>query len=586
MKKWLKYTIGIAIVVVIAGILLFDVVLEKALKTKLSSLLQQDKERLYDYRFDHIEIGFLSGDIVISGLKLIPRSHIIDSLAGRGDIRKQIFSASLEEFRLGGLKSWKFLLSDEVVIRHIILDRASFVIYRNANAPIASGKEVAKDILVPTLEFASIDSFKIINSNFSIWNVGEDSARAFSLDSAEFYIYNLSTDSAMLAGKEIIDFGNVYLSIRQISVESMKDYSFSIKRFYNNPLTREIFVEGFDLRPRLDRYEFMKTQPYETDWFSISLDRIVLRQGNRDLLKKQNVLSFASVSIEGLDVELYRDKRLPDAPEKLKKLPSSAIRRIGFPMYLPEIDISSSRIRYMEWEDKGAEPLRVWLENLEAAVANFSTWKERLSLDDTLRLSLKADFMGESPLTMKAEMPILDSSDVFFLDGILKKLPFEKLNPLLEHSAFVKFEEGKINYMKFSMRADDSASFGDLDLSYAGLKGVKVMHNQEEMMELKEEKRQKKEGKKMFSLLANTLIPNEYGPESESYYPGRISSVRNKNKSVFNYLVKSIQTGIMTSMLPQLRDDYGKVRREKKQREEAEKKKEGRKNKGKGKKGG
>ena len=81
MKKWLVYTLIALVLLIGAGIVLFDVILEGIMVRKLESVIQQEKDRIYDYQFDGIELKFIAGDVILQNLEIAPRNHVIDSLA-------------------------------------------------------------------------------------------------------------------------------------------------------------------------------------------------------------------------------------------------------------------------------------------------------------------------------------------------------------------------------------------------------------------------------------------------------------------------------------------------------------------------
>ena len=168
---------------------------------------------------------------------------------------------------------------------------------------------------------------------------------------------------------------------------------------------------------------------------------------------------------------------------------------------------------------------------------------------------------------------------MFFVDGRISHLPLASLNPIMQHSAFVKVEEGVLNSMTFYMEADDISSVGILDLDYSGLKKMEVMRNKGELDEKKEKGKTGKEQKKFISFIANTIVPHDYNPNSKNYYPGKISFQRVRERAIFGYLVKSILSGVTTSLVPSKQENYHELKKMKKEsRKEATKKEREKKN--------
>ena len=100
------------------------------------------------------------------------------------------------------------------------------------------------------------------------------------------------------------------------------------------------------------------------------------------------------------------------------------------------------------------------------------------------------------------------------------------------------------------------------------------MRNKDELMEQKESKRDRKETKKLLSFLADKYIQNDYGPDSKNYYQGKISCERDDQKSVFNYLIRSLQSGVVTCLMPKKQENYHQMKKERRQERKTMKKEE------------
>ena len=132
------------------------------------------------------------------------------------------------------------------------------------------------------------------------------------------------------------------------------------------------------------------------------------------------------------------------------------------------------------------------------------------------------------------------------------------------------------------MTSDNVRSKGVLDIDYAGIKKITFLRNKEEL-DAKAQKgksgKKEKQDKKMLSFLANTYLMNDYNPTSKNYYQGRIHFERTQNKAIFNYLLKSLVSGIQSCVLPNFEDDWKEVKGERKKQEKELKKKEKKKRK-------
>ena len=563
MKKWIKIFLISAVLIVGAGVLLFDVILEGMLKTKLESFVQQQKDRVYDYSFDDLHIQFISGNIVLSNLKIIPRNHVIDSLGKAGIPKKEIYDIRLKEFRLEGLESWRLLLKDEFHIETLLFVEPSVILYSNRNVHIGPNKELAGDIIAPNIKLVLIDHFDMHGAKFEIWNITEDSSLSVKFDSTNIGFESIQSDSALMAQGEYMTYKSVTVDINNIKIMSIKDYIYELDEIYNDYENRELHLKGLRLTPDKDKFEYMKTQEHETDWFDLNIGHLIFRKIDVAEFQRSGKIIVEGLKIFNANLELYRDKRLPDPPPKIRYLPSHMIRNIQQELSISNVLIDSSFVRYLEWEHSAEKPIEVDFKNVRMEMKNLSTLDDDLTNNDSLKIKMSSTFMGSGQLEASFIFPVLNEKDLFIAKGEISNLSLPSLNPIMQNSAFIKFEEGHLNYLNFDLVADDDFSKGSLDLDYEGLKKVEILRNKDELDVQKEKGKKRKEKKKALSILANTLIPNNYNPSLKNYYTGSISFERNKEKAIFGYLVKSIQSGIITSLIPSKQENYHELKKEK-----------------------
>lgn len=542
----------------ITGVVLFDVILETLLKNKLSSLIRMEEDRIYDYQYDDIEISFLKGHLSLTNLKITPRQKVIDSLKSEGIIKKNIFLISLDEFVIHGLESWNFLFHGEVRIGYIDFNRPEVILYINKKVPPSRGKDLTRDIIVPTLKYAHLDSFTLSRARFEIMFVEDDTISAAYFDSSSVAIYSVLTDSTLLASDIGLNFDHIALDINNLRLTAMKDHTLEVSRVFNNYKKREFYLSNVKFIPRAGKFEFAQQQPEEKDWIMASVRDITLSGLDMPRYLDEGVIAASSLLIDGLDLEIYRDKRMPDQAVRIKYLPSHVLRRMNLPLDLDCIQISNGVIKYLQWNENAKEPMTVEFNETSVEISRFTTVREILNIEDSLQVKIATSFMKTGKLQLQYYFRQLDTTDYFSLYGVLTGLELPSLNPLLEHVAFVKFEEGRLNKLEFEITADDDFSSGWLDIDFEDVKKVTFIRNTEEMKELKSSRKNKRTSKKSLSFLANTFIPNEYNPTKSNYKTGIIQTERNKNKSVFNYLIKSLESGIKSSLLPGKVDSGGK----------------------------
>jgi hypothetical protein len=509
----------------------------------------------------------------LTGLSITPRTHVIDSLKKIGIVSKDIYQIELDQFRLEGLDSWRLILKNEISIRSIYLDHPKVTIHTNKEASIGPGKNLAKDILSPDIPWSFVDSFKMENARLEVYHIKKDTSLAVSFDSLNLSIYSFKIDSSLIAKGLYFSYSDVAIKVNNVNIHSLPNYNIDLRGLHYDLKGNEFGLTEIRIIPKKDKYEFMKTQKYETDWVSIKIGKLYLRNINFDKLHEFGKLELSEIEIVNPTFQVYRDKRLPDKPYKFVPLPTRALRELKFPFHVDKISVSNANITYIEWVENAEQPGIMKIDEMNIQIENIGSDPEYLMINDKMNISGSGRLFGSGNMVFSLSSSILDTSDMFLSTGEISNLECKALNPLIENLAFVHLEEGKINYIKFDMKADNQRSKGTLDIDYAGIKKITFLRNKEELETAQKGKSGKKEkkDKKLLSFLANTYLLNDYNPELKNYYQGKIHFDRSQNKAVFNYLLKSIMSGIQSCVLPNFEDDWKEVKSERKKQVKEEK---------------
>lgn len=561
------YILSVFLLLLAGGSIFINYFLDDLLRDKLNLLIQQDENRLYDYDYGQVKIEFLSGNVEVTDLHLIPRSQFLDSLKRAGVRKREVVEVKLELFQLKGLKSWKFLISNELEISEISLDNPGIKLYFNQKVDSAQRDTnrqknvLAVDVLEPVFKYAKLSTFEIRNAVLRSYEVDTDTQLLMTIDTTNFSVHGIYTDPKLLSGKEILSFEHNHIDLKRVSVLSYKNYRYEIGHIWNAFDSSQLHLEKLRLSPLKNRYDFMKDRAYQTDWFDLEVAEIILHSFSYEAFQQRREIKAKRLLVDGVDLELYRDKRMPEAPAKYKALPSRIIRELPVSVAVDEIKVSNSRIEYQEWEQKAEAPIQVEFSDLELNVMNFTTLDQGLNEDDTITIDFKTRFMNDALFEMQMKLPVLREDDLFLMEGEITGLQLASLNPILKNSLFIEFVEGRLDFMKFRMKANDLRADGILDWQYSGMKHLHVLRNKTEMDDRRRKGKDRKHVKRFLSLLANSYAPENYGPDSKNYWSGVISYERNREKFIFNYLVKSLQTGIITSLMPRKRGDYNEQKK-------------------------
>jgi len=370
---------------------------------------------------------------------------------------------------------------------------------------------------------------------------------------------------------QAITYKDIDISLNNISISNSKSvYNISLKDIEIGKNFKSIWIKGFKMDPKYDKLNFAKKHTYQIDRFVIDLDKIEIQNLDLNRFLNDKILSIQNINISGLNMEVYRDKGFPFNYSNFPKLPQQQIRGINQLIEIENIHLEKAHIVYLEKVEDATKTGRVDFENLQAQITHFGN-TEKWIQNEEFKVNAQTNIYGEVPLYAQMNFPL--GSNTFYVSGQIKSAPMHHFNAITMSNAGVEIKDGKIDKIDFNFKANNQSSSGEIAFLYNELQ-IDIL-KEKESGEIKE--------RKFINFLVNSIFlpkqnPNKKGEE----YHGVINFDRDINKSVFNYLWKSVFSGIKDTFLKDNKDvqDYNiekeeakKSRKELRQQRRAERKK-------------
>jgi hypothetical protein len=119
-------------------------------------------------------------------------------------------------------------------------------------------------------------------------------------------------------------------------------------------------------------------------------------------------------------------------------------------------------------------------------------------------------------------------------------MEISELNPMLEKNAFVFVKSGKIDAMNFSFTANNTKASGKMIFLYHGLDVAIKNKRTDDTTAIKE---------LFLSIIANKLLINSNPVPGDGVRVGNIEYRRDPEKFLINYCLKSVLSGIKSSLV-------------------------------------
>lgn len=314
-------------------------------------------------------------------------------------------------------------------------------------------------------------------------------------------------------------------------------YTFRIKQTNIDFSKGMLQLDSLHIIPDLGQQEYGRKMGREIDRFEGVVPRV--RSTNFSFSYRDSIVIRADMAEIQFYLKIFRDRRLP-FKNKLKPLPIAGLKNLPFTLLLDSLRIQESFVQYEEFGAEATEPGGVYFDNLNAVILGL---KNRSDEGET-KLNATASFMGRGQVQLYVTIP-WNADKKTQLAGTLKNFQMSAINPMLQPATNMKVESGNMEELAFRFNYNDYRSDGEIQLNYTDLKLITFKEKNGDNGKKKEAT--EKDNFKTFILNTFIVRKNMDKEVSEEKRTGTVMFYRDKRKSIFNYWVKSLMSGVKSA---------------------------------------
>ncbi len=335
-------------------------------------------------------------------------------------------------------------------------------------------------------------------------------------------------------------YGQVKVTLSDMVLHSETGlYNMSLKKFVFDKADSSLVLSGFEMKPKFDKKEFAAKLSFQDDRFDIEVKSIsVFRIGIRQLFEGMP-LHISKLLVDGASADIFRDKNVPFNLNKFPLFHNEMFLKAPMPMVIDTLSVVNSAITYGELVAERTEPGMIRLEAFDLQSYDLNNRpQEDDSVESVMKLEVRAKVMGEGLLSVTLTLPLEGDTRALVCSGSVGAMQLSPLNAMLEPSINMKFNAGTLTRMTFSFSGNDNISDGWMEFLYNDIDVVI---------------QKKDEGKEwgFVSFLANKVTNSNNPPPGKTDFKSvKIGFERDKNKGMINYIWKTIQSGMVRTILP------------------------------------
>lgn len=567
--------IGAVIVILVAAVIYVN----RNAEDLAAQLLEEQYQSLgisnvYRIEYGKIKLGLFSGDLIIKDLRIKPWPSFFESDDSLRLAYPIVFDVSIPRLAITGIDQNFSLQLDDIELDRIQITRPEIrLIDHLTKAEKQQAREASNKEKQDTASGKkSIQQFKL---------------EKFLLHDGSFTFYDRKQD------REIFTAGKINVDIDQIELEpgrivkalmtktfdkariSIADveyplengfYKISLGEVVNNSGDKSIELRDFKLTPSYDKFDFGKKWGKQTDRMELKLHRLLIEGLDTEKLLEQNALYIDRILVEKLYLNAFRNKNIPFDYTRYPDYPQQALAGLGMDVDIRKLEIKRSEVLYEEVAEGGHKPGKVPIKDIYGTITNVSNIPEMIQNEGPMRWDLQGKFFDEGLLTLTVNFTTDIQSPEFTFHGKMGDMDMKAFNSITEDAAHVHIDDGHIDSLTFEAHAGKDYSEGTIVMKY-GLLNITP---------LGKTSTDESDEKSLLGAVANMVIQKNNPPPNSNKDPQSASIFyeRDVHRSIFNYLAKSLVSGIKHTILPNIGSPKKKYERDQRKEERRQQRQE------------
>ena len=560
MRKFFK-VLGIVLAVlllIIAGALIYVNYNAESIADRLLTKYYQEQpvSKVYEISYGDINLDLWSASVVFHDLKIKPLQSFFD---GSDSIRFRhpvVFDARIEKLAVNGLaRNLSFNLKKihfgtiRISGPHIVMIEHLTDVEKQAATELQNAQPADTASSDKNIKGISIRRFNLSGGSFSRM-LRTQNLESVVVADIDINIRKIDVPFGKVAETLAADaFARTEVHLREINYKLPKGfYELVIQKVDISGADSLITLSELQLIPQYDKKEFGKTVGYQTDRMELNVPTLEIRDFDLARFVATDTVHIRNIVIDEANLVAYRDKNVAFDHSRRPKLPQQMLDALPLPVDIEKVEVKNANILYQQLDPYADAPGEVPITRLYGTIYNVTNIRSVISRRGAMMWDVQAIFFDDGKMNVEINFTKNIESADFSFTATMGPMPAAGFNQMIVPTQGLKVEEGTINSLWLKADAGEESAAGSMVLNYANLKVAVLKDNAE--------KSEDKRG--LLSLLANVVI------NSNNQNPADTAAMyfeRDKERSIFNYLAKTVVSGLKATLLPGKQNEEKKDRR-------------------------
>jgi len=443
-----------------------------------------------------------------------------------------------------GYSIFKLLLNQELEINKILINDVNFLIrqtkhyIRDPEMESVKNLVISDSINLPLLKNGKLGGINLNNFRLNIINIDKnDTVLKYKSEHTDIEGIELAQKNA---GDEYSKFNTknliIKMSNQNIDLRNEK-YLISFSSFRYSNSDSSIELTDFTYEPKVEMKKLAASYEFDKEVFDIQAQALNLVGIKLGKYLNEGVFDVDEMVFQSPQIKIFKDKNNPPDYNKMPLFPQQVLKKLEQNINIDKIFIKDGYFSYSELTPKSSLPIFVDMTNLDVDIQGVTSVDDSISSDKKLWIDVKAKLNGIAAMNLQIMMPYNSSVDTFYFSGGLGETDLVPFNKALYPATGIKFKNGDLASLTFSVKASPKGSAGRMLMLYDNLEAeiVKVNNNETD---------------KALSWLANLVLPSSNPSKRGKVKTAKIEFERVSYKGFGNLLWKSVQSGLVNTISP------------------------------------
>ncbi|SDM19851.1 hypothetical protein [Kriegella aquimaris] len=513
MTKNKKRNIAVTVLIALGAIILSVFAVSQVMaEDMISNFLKRKIPRNIELTYDNVQVNIFKGNLQFEKINL--DFYERDSSLLQSNV--QIDQLTIDDFGY-----WNFFVKNAIHVDAIKVYEPNVHYFLDRILP---QKDTVSRGIVQLLKTIEVDEIVVEDGNLLLLKDTKDSIKV-AVKAINFLMTGGKTSPELIKNKIPLQYDRYELTTDDVFIDLGL---YEILKVTNLELKPDkSTVKNLSLVAKLSKKELSKQLRSERDHIDLKIPLIEIEDIDFGFKRKTFFLNMGQGLIKAPNLEIYRDKLVPDDYKK-KKLYSQMLRELPINLSLSKINIENGRVSYSERVTEETQPAPLVFGNLKAVLKNISNNGANVSVE------AEAKLMNEAQLKLNWSFEDPSKNDRFRASGVVKDFKAASINDFLTSNLRAR-AKGTVNELYFTVSGNAISSKGDMKMKY-------------ENFEFSVLKKDRLGINKFLTTIGKLFINDGSKTAADGFRYGVIDVERDPTKSFFNYLWINVQDGTLSTI--------------------------------------